>query len=108
MTTILIFCAQTSVFANEQDFQLVNHSEKNIFGVYCSQVYNENWEENLLGNDILEDNMAVNIHFDMFEKQQFWDIRIVYEGGSEVIWRNIDLFKIQKITVHGDGSTEFL
>ena len=83
-----------------QDFTLVNETGVTIDSLYISKVSSNHWEEDVLGVDTLPDGEEVEISFDSEENACKWDIMIKDEDGNEYFWRNINLCKIEKLTLH--------
>jgi len=46
-----------------QDFTLVNHTGVAVFSLYISESTNDDWEEDVLGEDVLPDGDRVNVKF---------------------------------------------
>lgn len=84
----------------KQDFKLVNKTGYEIKEVYVSPVKTDDWEEDVLGDDTLEDGDSTNIHFSRKEKSCKWDLKVVYaDDDSAATWKNIDLCVVSKITI---------
>ncbi len=83
-----------------QNFTLVNRTGYDIQEVYVSPGKAKSWEEDVLGDDELEDGDEQLIRFNRAEKTCIWDLKVVYsEDDSEAVWHDIDLCKITKITI---------
>ena len=96
----LLSFAATSAFAGKQDFELVNKTGYDISHVYVSPTKSNDWEEDVLGKDILEDGDSWDIEFERRENICRWDLKVVYaDDDSSAYWRNIDLCKIERITI---------
>lgn len=83
-TTSAVFAllfAATSAFAGYQDFTLVNNTGSAIMVVQMSQTGNCNWEEDVLGNEVIESGESVLIPVNGYA-ERFWDVRIVYFGSK--------------------------
>jgi hypothetical protein len=92
-----------SVQAQEakQDFKLVNKTGYEIKEVYVSPSKSSDWEEDILGEGVLEDRGARNIHFHRSAKSCHWDLKVVYTvDSSSAVWNDIDLCSVEKITIH--------
>ena len=85
--------------AGKQDFVLVNKTGLTISEVYVSASKSNEWEEDVLGRDVLEDDTYVTIRFTGAEKQCTFDIKIVDEDGDELFWTNIDLCRAERVTL---------
>lgn len=84
----------------KQDFELVNKTGYDIKHVYISPTKSDDWEEDVLGKDLLEDGDAWDIRFERGDKTCKWDLKVVYaDDDSSAVWKNIDLCTVEKITI---------
>jgi len=96
---ILLLLTAVVAFAGDQDFTLVNDTGLTIDQLYISPTKADNWEEDILGVDVLKHGEEVHITFSRDEKTRHWDIMIVDEEGDKIYWRDIDLIQAEKITL---------
>jgi hypothetical protein len=99
----------SAAFAQEgkQDFKLVNKTGYEIKEVYVSPSKSEDWEEDILGEGVLGDLEARNIHFHRSATSCHWDLKVVYsEDSSSAIWNGIDLCSVEKIIIHYDKDAD--
>jgi hypothetical protein len=99
----------TPVRAQEarQDFVLVNRTGYDISEVYVSPGKADDWEEDVLGDDELEDGDQTTIRFKRAVKTCLWDLKVVYsDDDSSVVWHDIDLCKISKIAISYNRKTD--
>ncbi len=90
-----------------QDFTIVNKTGYDIREVYVSPGKADNWEDDVLGDDELDDGDEQLIRFKRAEKTCIWDLKVVYsEDDSEAIWYDIDLCKITKMTIRYSRKTD--
>ena len=80
------------------DFELHNQTGYLIEQVYVSPNNKNDWEEDVLGEDVLENGKSVNITFSR-QRQDYWDLKVVFKGGRESIWYKFDLAQITDITI---------
>ena len=84
----------------KQDFRLVNKTGYEIKHVYVSPSKSDDWEEDVLGKDTLDDGEAWNIKFHRSVRTCKWDLKVTYsDDDSSAIWQNIDLCEIERITI---------
>lgn len=88
--------------AGQQDFILHNKTGYTIAEVYVSPVHTDNWEEDILGRDVLPADEAVEIQFSRREDSCNWDLRVVYDDGEDAEWENFDLCKVSSIEIFYD------
>lgn len=93
--------------AGQQDFSLLNKTGYEIKEVYVSSSASNNWEEDVLGRDVLKDGKIVNISFHSAAKGCKWDLKVVYsDDNSSAVWRGFDLCKITKVTIRYNRKTD--
>ena len=86
--------------AGTQDFTLVNATGVDIAELYIAPSASEDWEEDVLGTDILKDGASVDITFSPKLKAEEWDLMVVDGEGDEITWTGLALNEINKITLH--------
>jgi hypothetical protein len=89
-----------------QDFTLYNRTGLTIKSLYIRPHNTSDWQEDVLGRDTLSDGENTKITFDRRDRNPVWDIKIVDEDGREHTQFNLNLYRINQITVTGkpDGS----
>ena len=89
-------------------FQLVNDTEYDINEVYVSSSDSDDWEEDVMGEDILEAGARLNVNFNTDSRKRYWDIKVVDEEGDENVFEHFDLSRVHTIvlTYNGDGEME--
>ena len=87
-------------FAGDQDFTAVNKTGVEIHKLYVSPHSSDDWGEDILGKDTLDDGESVDIKFHRSEKAAHWDLRIEDEKGNSLTWENLNLMEISKVTLH--------
>ena len=91
----------------KQDFRLVNRTGYELKALFVSPSKSDDWQEDVLGQEVLEDGKAVNVHFSPKVKTCKWDLKVVYtEDDSNAVWQNIDLCSVDKITIHYDRKND--
>jgi hypothetical protein len=91
----------------KQDFTLVNRTGYELKALFVSPSKAESWEEVILGQDVLEDGKAVNVHFNPKAETCKWDLKVIYtDDDSSAIWQSINLCEVDKITIHYDRKND--
>ncbi len=104
LLSIFVFAALTPVRAGDQDFTLVNKTGFDIHSVYVSPHSADDWEEDILGRDVLPNGDFVDIKFSRTAKGKMWDLKVADKDGKGYIWENINLLEVSKVTVeYKDG-----
>jgi hypothetical protein len=93
--------------AGDQDFSLINKTGYEIREVYVSPHNASDWEEDVLGEDSLDDNTSVKIHFSRDTDTCTWDLKVVYtDDGSSAEWGNFDLCTISEVSIYYNEKTD--
>jgi hypothetical protein len=82
-----------------QDFKLKNRTGYVINEVYVAPTRSSDWEEDVLGRDVLDDGESVDIHFSPREDVCHYDIRVVYSDGDDAEWSDFNLCVVSKISL---------
>lgn len=106
LATALVICASVFVSAARQDFTLVNQTGLTISELYVSSSATTDWEEDVLGRDVLAHGESVKITFDKRERECLYDIKTVDEDGDELMWTEIDLCRASRVTLRPKGRAE--
>jgi hypothetical protein len=99
----LLLCASSPVMAQEakQDFTLVNKTGYELKALYVSPSKSDDWEDDVLGQDTLDDASSLEIKFHRDVKTCYWDLKVVYSiDNTNAVWTNIDLCTVEKISLH--------
>lgn len=94
-------------FAQVFDFTLVNKTGHTIAEVYCSPAEDEEWGDDVLGEDVLKNGASVDIQFPAaYEKillafeVDLYDLKVKYlDYDVEQSWTNLKLEEIVTITL---------
>lgn len=89
----------------KQNFTLVNKTGYVISEVYVSPAKVDDWEEDVLGTDELDNGEAVNIAFSRKEKSCHWDLKVIYDDGESAEWADFDLCAISQIAISYNRKT---
>jgi hypothetical protein len=83
-----------------QDFTLVNSTGVEINKLYVSPHEKDDWEEDVLGQDTLPSGQSVHIKFKREEEAAMWDLRVEDTQGNFIVWENLNLLEISKVTLY--------
>jgi hypothetical protein len=89
--------------AGVQDFTLVNDTGDVIEEIYISPTAVEEWEEDVMGQDILDEDERVVIQFGGTGRDSnvcLWDLKVIYADGEAIVWHEINLCNVSTITLH--------
>lgn len=99
---LCLFVVSTSspiVAQSKLDFTLKNDTGLTIDELFVAPNTSDDWEEDVLGKDVLKHGEALDITFSRSEKTCLWDLKIVDEEEDSVEWEKLDLCKAEHITL---------
>ncbi len=99
---VLILMATFSFAQSIQDFTLENETGIDIYFIYASPSSSDSWEEDILGDDILEYGDSLDVTFSGYDGVRYWDLMVEDSFGDEYYWEEIDLFTVATITLEMD------
>ena len=104
---ISAFVSSASAQESKQDFALVNKTGYEIKEVYVSPSKSSDWEEDILGEGVLESGASREIRFHRSAKSCHWDLQVIYTiDSSKAVWNEIDLCSVEKVTIHYDKDAD--
>jgi hypothetical protein len=103
----MLMLSCTVAFAGAQDFTLVNHSGFQITNVYVAPSQSDDWGDDVLGNQVLNDNYQVNIHFHHGERATHWDLQVTDSDGNNHTYNHFNLKEISKIILKHNGDATY-
>ena len=83
--------------AQEQNFTLHNKTGYVISEVYVSAHSTNDWEEDVMGRDVLANGETVEISFPRAESACMFDLKVVYDDGETAEWDNFNLCEVSTI-----------
>lgn len=95
---LLIAVFKAQVFADIQDFTVINKTGSAITHLYVSHASENNWGSDLLGGKELADGESVLIKFSGYGDKCDFDIKITDNNGKAWVLYNVDLCTLHDIT----------
>ena len=89
----------TALADGDQDFTLHNETKKTIKEVYIDPHSEDEWGDDVMGDDVLENGEEVEMSFEADEDATSWDMKIVFADGKSSVWTKLQLTKITDITL---------
>ncbi len=103
MTAVLMVACASVSFAGVQDFTLVNNTGRVIHQINVSASNSDYWYDDILGSDVLMNGDGTEVTFGDSD-ERYWDIRAIFDDGSDIYWQNIDLFNVIQVTLNSNGT----
>lgn len=85
--------------STNQNFVMRNNTGQTITHVYVSPITSNNWEEDVLGRDVLPDRQTLRINFNRSEDECNWDIKVNLADGTSREQRNVNLCRVAEVEV---------
>ncbi len=86
--------------AGDQDFVVENATGVDIHQLHVSPHSTNDWEEDILGQDVLLAGDSVEITFSRDEDEEMWDLQVTDSDGNAIVWENLNLLEISNATLH--------
>ncbi|MEH6772994.1 MAG: hypothetical protein V7668_03640 [Cereibacter changlensis] len=84
--------------AADRRVQIVNETGFTMVEFYGSNKGSQSWEEDILGQDVLEDGQSVMINFNDDSGYCQFDFRAVFDDGDEVVEAGVNVCEIGSFT----------
>ncbi len=99
--------APTMASAAPQDFVLDNATGYDLKNLYLSPTDQNEWGDDVLGEDVLTNGQSVKIHFPEGRGEGCeWDLKVTYNDDTSHEWRNVNLCSIESVTINYDEKTD--
>ncbi|MDQ6781818.1 MAG: hypothetical protein M3Z37_11785 [Candidatus Eremiobacteraeota bacterium] len=85
---------------DQRDFTVYNETSYTIERLYVSPHSADNWEEDVLGSDVLRPGHHVKITFSDDLGACYYDIKAIYSDKTKSIKYNVDLCSISTFRFH--------
>lgn len=91
--------------ASDEVLTIVNRTGYTIAEIYVAPTASDDWEEDVLTDDVLVDGARTNIDMSHSEDTCRWDVRVVYDDGEDSYWRKLDFCEMSRITLRYNEKT---
>jgi hypothetical protein len=90
----------SAALAADQDFALVNATGYAISELYVAPSKTSDWQEDVLGQDVLGDGERANITFSKSADTCHWDLKVVYyDDNTSAEWLGVNLCELSAVTI---------
>ena len=83
-------------------FTLVNETGYTIYALYISPSASDDWGENILDMDVLEEGQSLSVPLEGGDGIHSWDLLLLDASLDELTYNQIDLSAISKMTIFYD------
>ncbi|UYV18317.1 hypothetical protein K1Y77_12600 [Halomonas qaidamensis] len=90
LAALLMLCSSSLVMAADYYVDITNRTGYTLYYMYVSPADSKNWEEDVLGNDVLMDGDTQRVTITGYNSPIF-DIRLVDEDEDSYTFWNVDV-----------------
>lgn len=94
----LLALGTVSAQAADRHVTVKNGTSWQLRELYGSNVGTDDWQEDILGRDVLEPGESVDVNFDDGSGACKFDFKGVFADGEEVVSNNVDVCSVGKFT----------
>ena len=95
---VVLASTAVSAFAEDVKFNLTNASDYQIDEFYASPANDDNWGDDILGQDVLEGGLSGTVTIADGSDQCAYDLKAVDEDGEEHVLEDLDLCTTPEVT----------
>ncbi|WP_445678870.1 hypothetical protein [Radicibacter daui] len=99
--TLALSGAATGAMAKDRHVKITNNTDSILSEFYASDVESEDWEEDILGADVLRPGESSNIDIDDGSGSCHFDFRAVFEDGTKIVDESVNVCRTRVFT-YGD------
>jgi hypothetical protein len=88
----------SSAIAGRQDFTVRNQTSTDIVRIYVSTSNSNDWEEDVLGRDVLAAGSSTTINFSNSTQGCYHDLKAVFRDGDVLERRDLNLCELRSYT----------
>ncbi len=92
--TFFIIANFATADAADRRVRIINETSYDMVRFYGSNVGTDDWEEDILGRDVLRTGRSVMVNFDDGSGYCMFDFKAVFDDGDEVIKERVNVCKI--------------
>ena len=83
-----------TALAADRHVKVINKTKTPIFGFYASRTSTNDWEEDILGEDVIMPGQSMTFNIDDGSGACKYDFKGEFEDGEEVVKANVDVCKV--------------
>lgn len=92
-------CATVDAFAQDRRVRVINETGHTIVRFYGSNVGTEDWQEDILGTDVLRPDQSVVINFDDGSGYCKYDFKAEFDDGDSVTKSGVDVCEVSSFRI---------
>ncbi len=92
--TVTALASANTALAADRHVKVINKTRTAIFAFYASRTSTSDWEEDILGDDVIMPGESMRINIDDQTGACKFDFKAEFEDGDEVIKNGVDVCKV--------------
>ena len=84
----------------DREVEIINNTGYTMQRFFASNVDSPNWEEDILGNQVVMPYESVWINIDDGTGYCLFDLRALFDDGTEVVRNTVNVCEVESWTVH--------
>ena len=84
----------------QQDFDILNKTGHTVVSLNVSPTNENEWGEDILGRDVLNDGESAKISFSRGEDECMWDLRATYDDDDTTEMKGVNLCEVATVTLN--------
>lgn len=95
---VTALASSNAALAADRKVKVINKTKTPIFAFYASRTSSNDWEEDILGDDVIMPGSSLVINIDDGSGACKFDFKGEFEDGEEVVKANVDVCKISEFS----------
>ena len=95
---LFVAATLTGAAAADRRVDIVNNTGMTMTEFYASNSGTNDWEEDILGTDVLENGDSVEVNIDDGTNKCVFDFKAVFESGQELVRNRINVCQVGTFT----------
>lgn len=91
---VATLASTNTALAADRKVKVINKTKTPIFAFYASRTSTNDWEEDILGDDVIMPGESMVIDIDDGTGACKFDFKGEFEDGDEVVKKNVDVCKV--------------
>lgn len=90
--------------AGDEELTIVNRTGYEIAQVHIAPNSTDEWEEDVLGSDVLANGETLVVDMSRSVDTCNWDVMVVYSDEETTYWRGLDFCEMSRISLYYDAA----
>lgn len=100
LATLAVSAAAPALAANDRRVRIINDTRVTMTQFYASSVNADDWEEDILGRNVLAAGSSVRVNIDDGSGECYFDFKAVFADGDVLVREHINVCSISEYRYH--------